>query len=235
MLEKYEIFNIDCMERMRTMGNNSVDTIITDIPYAEVNRENSGIEQLKNVDKGDADIITFDLNEFLKETYRIAKNNIIIFCGCGQMSYIYRFFADQPKGTARQLIWEKTNPVPVNGKHIYLSGIENAVWYKKPGGTFNAFCKNTVFRHPIQSEQIHPTEKSHSLLAEIIEDNTNIGDTIFDPCMGSGSTGYVAIGLGRKFIGCELNTEFYNIAKARFEGVPYSKEETSKEIKTDLW
>ena len=57
--------------------NNSVDTIITDIPYAEVNRENSGIEQLKNVDKGDADIITFDLIEFLKETHRIAKNNII--------------------------------------------------------------------------------------------------------------------------------------------------------------
>lgn len=77
-MQKYEIFNIDCMEHMKTMGDNSVDTIITDIPYAEVNRENSGIEQLKNVDKGDADIITFDLIEFLKETHRIAKNNIII-------------------------------------------------------------------------------------------------------------------------------------------------------------
>lgn len=234
-MQKYEVFNIDCMQHMKSMSDNSVDTVITDIPYDEVNRENSGIEQLKNVDKGDADIITFDLMEFLKEVHRIAKSNIIIFCGYGQMSYIYRFFADQPKGTARQIIWEKTNPVPVNGKHIYLSGIENAVWYKKPGGTFNAFCKNTVFRHPIQSEQIHPTEKNHDLLAELIEDNTNIGDTIFDPCMGSGSTGYVAVGMGRKFIGCELNTDFYNRAKARLDGVPYTKDTPSTETKQELW
>ena len=234
-MQKYEVFNIDCMQHMKTMGDNSVDTILTDIPYAEVNRGNSGIDQLKNVDKGDADIITFDLIEFLKEVYRIAKNNVIIFCGCGQMSYIYNFFAKQNKGTARQLIWEKTNPVPVNGKHIYLSGIENAVWYKKPGGTFNAFCKNTVFRHSIQNEQIHPTEKNHALLAELIQDNTNEGDTIFDPCMGSGSTGYVALGLNRNFIGCELNTEFYNKAKARLDGVPYTPELIITETKQELW
>jgi DNA modification methylase len=234
-MQKYEVFNIDCMQHMKSMSDNSVDTVITDIPYDEVNRENSGIEQLKNVDKGDADIITFDLIEFLKEVTRIAKNNIVIFCGCGQVSYIWNFFTGLPKGTARQIIWEKTNPVPVNGKHIYLSGIENAVWYKKPGGTFNAFCKNTVLRHPIQSDQIHPTEKNHNLLAELIEDNTNIGDTVFDPCMGSGSTGYVAIGLNRKFIGCELNTEFFNRAKARLDGVPYVKEAVVTETKTDLW
>lgn len=234
-MQKYEVFNIDCMQHMKTMGDNSVDTVITDIPYDEVNRENSGIEQLKNVDKGDADIITFDLIEFLKEVTRIAKNNIVIFCGCGQVSYIWNYFTGLSKGTARQIIWEKTNPVPVNGKHIYLSGIENAVWYKKPGGTFNAFCKNTVFRHPIQSDQIHPTEKNHNLLAEIIEDNTNIGDTIFDPCMGSGSTGYVAVGMGRKFIGCELNADFYNRAKARLDGVPYQKEAVITETKQHLW
>lgn len=234
-MQKYEVFNIDCMQHMKTMGDNSVDTVITDIPYDEVNRENSGIEQLKNVDKGDADIITFDLIEFLKEVTRIAKNNIVIFCGCGQVSYIWNYFTGLAKGTARQIIWEKTNPVPVNGKHIYLSGIENAVWYKKPGGTFNAFCKNTVFRHPIQSDQIHPTEKNHNLLAEIIEDNTNIGDTIFDPCMGSGSTGYVAVGMGRKFIGCELNADFYNRAKARLDGVPYQKEAVITETKQHLW
>ena len=223
------------MQHMKTMADNSVHTVITDIPYDGVNRDNSGIKQLKNVNKGDADIITFDLIEFLEEVHRIARNNIIVFCGCGQMSYIYNFFAKLPKGTTRQLIWEKTNPVPVNGKHIYLSGIENAVWFKKPSGTFKAFCKNTVFRHPIQHNQIHPTEKSHSLLAELIEDNTNKGDIIFDPCMGSGSTGYVAIGLDRNFIGCELNEEFFNTAKARFEGQPFVKETATTNSEVSLW
>lgn len=234
-MQKYEVFNIDCMQHMKTMGDNSVDTVITDIPYAEVNRENSGIEQLKNVDKGDADIITFDLIEFLKEVHRIAKSNIIIFCGLGQMSYIYNYFSNVESGTTRQIIWEKTNPSPVNGGYVYVSGIECGVWHKKPGGTFNAFCKNTVFRHSIQREQIHPTEKSHRLLEELIEDNTNLGDTIFDPCMGSGSTGYVAVGMGRKFIGCELNTDFYNRAKARLDGVPYKKDSDVAIEKGDLW
>lgn len=45
-------------------------------------------------------------------------------------------------------IWRKTNPSPMNGQHIYLSGIENAVWFKKRGGVFNAHCKNTVFDYP---------------------------------------------------------------------------------------
>lgn len=39
----------------------------------------------------------------------------------------------------------------MNGQHIYLSGIENAVWFKKRGGTFNAHCKNTVFEYPCGS------------------------------------------------------------------------------------
>ena len=45
-------------------------------------------------------------------------------------------------GTVRHLVWEKTNPSPMNGQYIYLSGIENAVWFKKKGATFNAHCKN---------------------------------------------------------------------------------------------
>ena len=92
-MNTYQVYNIDCMQHMKSMSDNSVDTVLTDIPYAEVNRGNSGISQLKNVDKGAADIITFDLVEFLKEVHRIAKHNIIIFCGFGQMSYIYNFFA----------------------------------------------------------------------------------------------------------------------------------------------
>ena len=108
--------------------------------------------------------MTFDLQEFLSELYRITSSTIIIFCGKEQLSEIHKFFSEKQKkgkGTVRQLIWKKTNPSPMNGQHIYLSGIENAVWFKKRGGTFNARCKNTVFRYPIQAPRIHKTEKNH--------------------------------------------------------------------------
>ena len=77
-------------------------------------------------------------------------------------SEIYSFFAEKQKkkkGTVRQLVWKKTNPSPMNGEYIYLSGIENAIWFKKKGSTFNARCKNTVFEYACGRSKLHPTEK----------------------------------------------------------------------------
>lgn len=214
-MNKCEIYNTDCIEFMKKMAKGSVNCVLTDIPYGEVSRANNGLSQMKNSDKGAADATTFNLDEFLPLVDKVASDNIIIFCGKGQFSTIYNYFAAKSVGTVRQLIWKKTNPVPSNGKYVYLSGIEDAVWYRKPKGTYNGYCKNTVFEYPIQSRQIHPTEKNHKLFEELILDNTNEGQIIFDPCMGSAVSGLMALKNGRNFIGCELNEEFFNIAKER--------------------
>jgi site-specific DNA-methyltransferase (adenine-specific) len=212
----FGFYNMDCMEGMKQMPDNSVDLTLTDIPYDEVNkaREGGGLRIIK---KGDADIITFPLNSFLGEVNRITKNTIIIFCGQGQVSEIYKYFIDEKNVTVRQLVWEKTNPSPMNGKLIYLSGIENAIWVKKRKAVFNGFCKNTVFRYPSGTSDIHPTEKNHDLIAELINDNSMRGGIVFDPCAGSGSTLLVAHNMGRKYIGFELNEKYYRQAKKRLD------------------
>ena len=190
---------------------------LTDIPYGAINRDSNG---LRTLSKDQADVMTFDMQDFLNEVYRVTKGTSIVFCGKEQLSEIYDFFNQKQKknqGTVRQLIWEKTNPSPMNGQYIYVSGIENAVWFKKRGGTFNAHCKNTVFRYPCGRSKIHPTEKNHKLLEDLILDNSNEGDIIFDPCAGSGSHCLVAKGLNRNFVGCELNAEWYDIAVERIQ------------------
>lgn len=182
-----------------------------------MNRESNG---LRSLDKEQADVMTFDLCKFLEELYRVTSGTIIIFCGKEQVSEIHKFFSEKQKkkqGTVRQLIWRKANPSPMNGQHIYLSGIENAVWFKKRGGVFNAHCKNTVFDYPCGRSKVHPTEKNHDLLAELILDNSNENDIVFDPCAGSGSHLLVAKELNRKYIGFELNENYFNIAKERIE------------------
>jgi DNA modification methylase len=182
-----QIFNIDCMEYMKTLSNSSIDFILTDIPYDAVQRATNGLSNMKSLDTlGDADELKFDIDKFLDEVYRISKNSICIFCGKEQFSYIFNYFAKQ-KGTTRPIVYEKTNPVPSNGQYVYLSGVEFAVWFKKRGAkTFNAYCKNTVFRYPIYGgkKRIHPTQKHPDLFKELILDNTNEGDTVFDPCAG---------------------------------------------------
>lgn len=211
----------DCMELMNNIPNESIDLVLTDIPYNVVNREDNGLRKL---DKENADILTFDLINFLEQLYDKAKSTIIIFCGKEQVSIIHSYFNDKQKkgkGTVRQLIWEKSNPSPMNGQHIYLSGVENAIWFKKRGGTFNAHCKNTVFKYPIGRSKLHPTEKNHLLLQELILDNSNENDLILDPCMGSGSTGVVALQNNRNFLGIELNQNYFEISKNRLEGLQY--------------
>ena len=207
----------DCMELMNNIPNESIDLVLTDIPYNEVNRKDNGLRKL---DKENADVLTFDLINFLEQLYDKAKSTIIIFCGKEQVSIIHSFFNNKQKkgmGTVRQLIWEKSNPSPMNGQHIYLSGVENAIWFKKRGGTFNAHCKNTVFKYPIGRSKLHPTEKNHLLLQELILDNSNENDLILGPCMGSGSTGVACINTNRNFIGIELDENYFNIAENRIE------------------
>ena len=204
------IFNADCMEFMSNIKQEGVfDVTLTDIPYDMVNRADNG---LRNLDKSHADILTFNLDNFLNEIYRLTKGTIIIFCGNEQYSTIYDYFSTksaQKEGTTRQIIWHKTNPSPMNGQYIYLSATENAVWFKKRGATFNAHCKHNVFEFPTGRSKIHPTEKNHELIKDLILDNSNEGDIIFDPCAGSLAHCLVAKENGRRYVGCELNKEYF--------------------------
>lgn len=206
------INNDNCMYYMKIMPDECVHLTLTDIPYGVINRDSNG---LRNLNKEEADVMTFDLSDFLSEVYRVTSGTIIIFCSKEQISEIYKFFSDKQKknkGTVRQLIWKKSNPSPMNGQHIYLSGIENAIWFKKKGATFNAHCKNTVFDFPCGRSKLHPTEKNHNLLKELILDNSNEQDIVFDPCAGSGSHLLVAKENNRHYLGVELNKEYFKIA-----------------------
>ena len=63
----------------------------------------------------------------------------------------------------------------------------------------------------------HPTQKPLPLLERCILSASNIGDLIFDPFMGSGTTGVAALKHGRKFCGCELEEDFFELAKKRLQ------------------
>ena len=147
----------DCLEIMKDITKQRL--LLTDIPYEEVNRKDNG---LRNLNKGKSDIKTFEIRDFLNAIYEKA-DIFIIFCGQNQLSEIFNYFNDKQKdkkGTVRQLVWCKTNPSPMNGEYLYLSGIENAVWFKKKGtGKINCKCKKNYFIHPSGSSKYHPTEK----------------------------------------------------------------------------
>ena len=66
-------------------------------------------------------------------------------------------------------------------------------------------------------EGYHPTQKPVALLEYLIRTYTNEGDLVLDNCFGSGSTAIACLNTGRRFIGMELNQEYFDIAKKRIE------------------
>lgn len=205
------LHNGDCVEYMKTMDKKSVDLLLTDIPYNEVNRKDNG---LRSLDKGVADSAEFDLDETLKQFMRVTKGSIYVFCGIEQVSHIKKTFRENGLST-RLVVWNKTNPSPMNGDKIWLSSVECCVYGKFPKATFNEHCKGSVLNFPSGRSKIHPTQKPLKLFEKIVEVSSNEGDVVFDPFMGSGTSGVAAKNLNRKFVGCEANDEYFNLAEDR--------------------
>lgn len=160
MIDLNKIYNEDCLEGMKRIPDGSVDCIVTDIPYNECNRADNG---LRNLDKDKADIGMFDVAVLTENLCDKTKGSIYMFCGFNQVSTIRQTMSQKGLST-RIVVWEKTNPSPMNGSVIWLSGVELCVYGKKKNATFNLHCMNTVFRYPCGVSKIHPTQKPVELM-----------------------------------------------------------------------
>lgn len=65
--------------------------------------------------------------------------------------------------------------------------------------------------------KLHPTQKPIALYEWLIKTYTNESDLVLDPCFGSGTTAIACINTGRRFVGFERDTKFFQIAKDRIE------------------
>jgi len=214
-IEKYinKVHCTDCLTLLKELPDNCVDLILTDIPYGGVNRTSNG---LRNLDKGDADVLTFDLDKFINESIRICKGSGYVFCGWEQISEIIKILRKH-KLSNRLCCWDKTNPSPMNGDKIWLSGSEYCVYWKNKNSTFNEHCKNGVWRFPCGKSKVHPTEKPLKLFEYLISVSSNKNDVVVDFCLGSGTTAVACERLRRQWIGCDISQEYCKIANERIK------------------
>lgn len=206
-----EFYHGDCLDVMRGFPDASVDMVLTDVPYNEVNRSSGG---LRNLDKGAADDSPFDMADLCAQVGRVAAGSAYIFCGRGQISEL-SVLLEQHDFTVRLGIWHKTNPSPMNGQRLWLSGIEACVFGRKSKAVFNEHCQSAVWSCASMQSKIHPTQKPIKLFERLIAASSKPGDVILDPFMGSGTTAIAAERSGRRWIGIEREEEYYNAALAR--------------------
>lgn len=91
-------------------------------------------------------------------------------------------------------------------------GRQSEVYVQKKTG-----YPKTVQSFKSEGKTVHPTQKPIALLEYLIKTYTNTGDLVLDNTMGSGSTCVAAKNLDRKYIGIELEEEYFNIAKMRLD------------------
>lgn len=220
----YKLYQGDCLEVMKDIGDGSVDLVVTDPPY-EIATTGAGI--YKQADKQ----YVKELNgmkdgfseEVLEELCRVMKKiNIYFFCSQKQIIPLLDYFAKKKKCNWNILSWHKTNPVPACGNK-YLTDTEFILFFREKGvkvyGSFDT--KRTWYATPLnQSDKKkyrHPTVKPLSILENLVVNSSQEGEVVLDCFMGSGSTGVAALNTNRNFIGIELDEGYFNIAQNRIE------------------
>ncbi|MCR8613055.1 MAG: DNA adenine methylase [Mycoplasma sp.] len=225
----YYIRNENALNFIEELKENNilVDAIITDPPYNISRANNFKTINRAGIDFGSWDY-DFDQVTWIKKSSPIVRTggSILIFNDWRNLGEIANALEESGYFVKDVLRWVKNNPMPRNTSRRYVTDFEFAIWAVKGKGkwTFN-FDKSKQlpylrpeFKYSLvakSANKIHPTQKSHDLLLDIIKIHTNKNDTIFDPFMGSGSTGIAALELKRSFIGTEINKKYFSKVQKR--------------------
>lgn len=84
------------------------------------------------------------------------------------------------------------------------------------------FCSPQTFDNII-GKKTHPCEKPTELLSFYINNSSRNGDIVFDPFMGTGNTGVASLQSERKFIGVEIDKEYFSISEEKLKNIEVVK------------
>jgi len=209
-----ELYNADCLEKMKELNEESIDLILTDAPY--------GFGYQSNMKKNKDLPMFYDRNTSWINEYLYLANKVLKDDG-----HLYMFAPVQKIDEFKQkienyfiikniLVWDKEGFGMGDLYGQYAPSYEFVIFgVKEQGRKLNGKRERDVLRFKKSKCEFHPTQKPVDLLKYLIEKSTNEGDTVLDSFMGSGSTGVACNELKRNFIGIELDEKYFKIANTR--------------------
>ena len=238
----------DCLELMKDIPDKSVDMILCDLPYGTTNCKWDNIipfdklwEQYNRIAKDNACVALFGSEPFSSylRTSNVSDYKYDIYWQKEKPTNFFQLKKRVGKVTENICIFYKKqctyNPqmVKYTGKLVTNKPSErNAKFRSITSGINNNLSilpyRDTGYRYPIDILKInreklgsttHETQKPVELLEWLIKTYTNEGETVLDNCMGSGSTGVACVNTGRNFIGMELDSYYFEIARERIGGI----------------
>ncbi len=230
---KYAIYNEDCFATFDRLSDRGVDLVLVDPPYGTTACKWDSIIPLEPMWKAIKRVI--HKNSALIFTASQPFTSILGYSGHSWLRYSWVWKKTAATGhlNAKRmpmkniediLIFYEKQPVynpqgttPCD-KLVRRGG--NGENYGRSGTTNRQTTTNyprTLIEFPSVGKTVHPTQKPVALMEYLIKTYTNPGDRVLDFAMGSGTTGVACGNLGRKFVGCDNDTEhgYFEIAEQR--------------------
>ena len=202
------IYNGDCLDLLKTMGDNSVDLILTDPPY--------GIKMSKGIATGgglaerrqyedDWDSFT-PTEEYFNQMIRVAKN-VIIFGG--------NYFTDKLPQSNHWIVWNKIGDVM---KHSALGDSELA-WTNVKRNSVSLYTQVQQGFITQEKKRYHPTQKPRELFTELLQDYNKDKGIVMDCFAGSFTTAIACEQLGMENICVEREQKYCDIGIKRLNSL----------------
>lgn len=242
--ENIKLYNGNCFEFLPKLKDNSVDCIITDPPYF---LSNDGITcksgKMVSVNKGKWDrrngfdeIYNFNL-KWIEESYRVLKQGGTLWVsGTYHNIFTIGSIIDSIEDyrILNNITWVKKSPPPNLSCRFFTHSTETILWVRKGKKSKHFFNYDLmkdfnggkqmkdvwVMGRPKKIEKEfgkHPTQKPEELIERMVLSSTQEGDVVLDMFNGSGTTGVVSVRNNRKYIGIELEKDFFKLSKNRIE------------------
>lgn len=226
----------DCLVEMHQVSPGSIDLILTDLPYGTTTNKWDTVipfgplwEHWLRVTKETAAIITTASQPFSTDVIASARE-----------LFRYELIWDKTKGG--NFLLAKKQPMkrhenvlvfyrrqPTYNPQMEIRGKVRKKGGGKPSANFEGAVPSVSYNNEYyptsiivastgsRKDHYHPTQKPVPLFEYLIRTYTNEGDTVLDPCMGSGTTGVACARTGRRFIGIEQSAEYFQVACKRID------------------
>lgn len=228
---------------MKGIPSSSIDMVLCDLPYGTTDCEWDTTlpfdllwQQYNRVAKDSAAIVLFAAQPF---TTKLIHSNLKYFRYCWYWKKNNAtggiFCKYQPLRCVEDIcVFYRKAPAynPQGVEKLEYAKIHeprsNSVYGKKKNPstqTHTGYPKHLLeFSNEATNHKhrLHPTQKPVALLEYLVKTYTKVGDTVLDNCMGSGSTGIACVNTGRRFIGMEKESKYYDIAEQRINNAVLS-------------
>lgn len=228
MIETNIIHLGDCVQGLKTLPNECIDLVVSDVAYPVTQRGNAGnsggMLQKELNKKGKVfEFNNVNIEDYLYELYRVLKDgtHCYLMCNHVNLTHFLKVIDESKFHFIKCLIWQKGNLI-LGTK--YMNAFEYILFMSKGTnrnvndcGIPDILSVPNIKTKDIDGGNIHDSEKPVRLMEILITQSSNKGDIVLDPFAGSGSTLLACINKNRRFIGWEIDPKYHKLCEKRIK------------------